>query len=59
MRCVVVGLGGRGRHWVQVCKEMDIVTLVAGVDPVEQRREEVKAKFGLKYEQLFSSLEEA
>ncbi|MFA4016181.1 MAG: hypothetical protein RUDDFDWM_001284 [Candidatus Fervidibacterota bacterium] len=59
MRCVVVGLGGRGKHWVQVCKEMDIVTLVAGVDTVEQRREEVKSKFGLKDEQLFSSLEEA
>jgi hypothetical protein len=38
---------------------MDIVTLVAGVDPVEQRREEVKAKFGLRDEQLFPSLEEA
>jgi len=59
MRCVVVGLGGRGQHWVQVCKEMDIVTLVAGVDPVEQRREEVKAKFGLRDEQLFPSLEDA
>ncbi len=59
MRCVVVGLGRRGQHWVQVCQEMDIVTLVAGVDPVERRREEAKAKFGLKDKQLFSSLEEA
>lgn len=59
MRCIVVGLGGRGQHWVSVCQQMDIVTLVAGVDPVDKRREEVKAKFGLKDEQLFASLEDA
>lgn len=59
MRCIVVGLGGRGQHWVSVCQQMDIVTLVAGVDPVDERREEVKAKFGLKDEQLFASLEDA
>ncbi|MCS7192194.1 MAG: Gfo/Idh/MocA family oxidoreductase [Armatimonadetes bacterium] len=59
MRCIVVGIGSRGKHWVQICQEMEMVTLVAGVDPVPERREEVKAKFGLKGEQLFSSLEEA
>ncbi len=59
MRCIVVGLGGRGKHWLQVCQEVDFVTLVAGVDISAERREEVKARFGLKSEQLFPSLEEA
>ncbi len=60
MRTVVVGLGGRGQHWLQVCQEMgDKVSVMAGVDPVTERREQVKARFGLKSEQLFPSLEEA
>ncbi len=60
MRTIVVGLGGRGQHWLYVCQEMrDRVTVVAGVDPVAERREQAKAKFGLKDEQLFPSLEEA
>ncbi len=59
MRCILVGLGGRGKHWLQVCQEMDIVTLVAAVDSVAERRDEAKNEFGLKEEQLFPSLEEA
>ncbi len=59
MRCIVVGLGGRGKHWVQVCQEMDIVEIAAGVDPMPERRNEVMQKFGLSESQLFPSLEEA
>jgi len=60
LRCVLVGLGGRGRHWVRVCQEMaELVALVACVEPVAERREQAKAQLSLRDEQLFPSLEAA
>ncbi|GBC99136.1 1,5-anhydro-D-fructose reductase [bacterium HR17] len=60
LRCVLVGLGNRGRHWLQVCQQMgDWVTLVACVEPIAERREQAKAQWGLRDEQLFASLEDA
>lgn len=59
MRCIIVGLGSRGKHWVNVCREMESVELVACVDILEERRNEAKEKFGLSERQLFPTLEEA
>lgn len=56
LKAILVGLGARGQHWVQVCGKSDHVTVVAYVEPVEERRREVADKFQLPGDRLFASL---
>ncbi len=59
MRVVLVGLGGRGRSWLQVCRRHADVEVVACVEPVPARREEAASRFGVPADRLFASLDEA
>lgn len=59
VRCILVGLGARGRHWLQVCQKSGLVRVVAGVEILPERRKELREKFGFPSERLFPSLKEA
>lgn len=59
MRGILVGLGNRGRYWVQVCQQSEEVEMVAFVEPVEERREQARERFQLPPERFFASLEQA
>ena len=59
LKGILVGLGARGGHWVNVCKSSEHVELVAYVDSVEEKRKEAVEKFSLSEQVLFSDVEEA
>jgi predicted dehydrogenase len=59
MQGILVGLGGRGRHWLQVCRQSSAVDIVAYVEPIAERREHVKAEFHIPDEKWFESLDDA
>lgn len=59
MRGIVVGLGGRARSWVQVCRRTEGVELVGFVEPVDANREAAREQLELPPSQLFRTLEEA
>lgn len=56
MKAILVGLGGRGRHWLRDCRRHPDVEIVAYVEPAVQNREHVKREFGLSESQIFSDL---
>ena len=55
---IMVGLGGRARSWLEVCRRNPDVTLVGCVDIVQEQRERMAEQFKLPQEQLFASLRE-
>lgn len=59
MKATIVGLGGRARSWVDVCKRNKDVTLVGYVEPVAEQRAKSAEALKLPGEQLFPSLKEA
>jgi len=59
MQAIVVGLGGRARSWVDVCRRNPEVELVGYVDNVPEQRTQMAEQLKLPQEQLFSSLGEA
>ncbi len=59
MRGIVVGLGGRARSWVQVCRRNAGVDLVGFVEPMEENRRAAQEQFSLPDTLLFSRLEDA
>jgi len=59
IRLIHVGLGVRGRHWIDVVRDRDDYTSVAYVDAVEQAVRDVRALPGLADARFFASLGEA
>ena len=59
MKGVLVGMGGRGQSWIQVCGRNADVELVAFVDSVEAQRRSVAEKFKLPPGRTFASLGDA
>ena len=57
-RCILTGLGGRGRHWLQAVQKRDDVEIVAGVEPSEANRQ-IAIEKGMAPDKIFSSLEDA
>jgi predicted dehydrogenase len=59
LRGIVVGLGSRGRTWIEACRLHEDVELVGFVEPVDANREAAQQQFGFSSEQLFSGLDMA
>ncbi len=59
MKGILVGLGGRGQSWIQVCRRASDVELVGYVEPVDEQRKAVAEKLDLPSEQLFATFDEA
>jgi predicted dehydrogenase len=59
LRGIIVGLGGRARSWINVCRRSSDVELVGYVEPVEERRRAYAEQFQIPEAQLFRSLDEA
>jgi predicted dehydrogenase len=57
-RCILTGLGGRGRHWLKAVNGRDDVDVVAGVEPMEANAAKA-VEMGLAPERIFQSLDEA
>jgi len=58
-RCIVAGLGGRGRYWVSEIKQRDDCEIVAAVEPMEANRQKAIQEQGLSPDIIFESLDEA
>ncbi|HEU4753719.1 MAG TPA: Gfo/Idh/MocA family oxidoreductase, partial [Armatimonadota bacterium] len=56
---IVVGLGGRGLHWLAQVRERDDCRIVAYVEPSEANRARAVREHGVPEEQVFPSLEGA
>lgn len=56
MKGIIVGLGGRARSWIDVCRRNGQVDLVGYVEPMEKNRRAVGEQFSLPAEALFSDL---
>ncbi|MSS71721.1 MAG: Gfo/Idh/MocA family oxidoreductase [Candidatus Latescibacteria bacterium] len=59
MKGILVGMGGRGRSWIQVCKRNADVKLVAFVEPAEAQRKAVAEQFEIPADRTFVSLADA
>ncbi len=59
IRIIHVGVGGRGRHWLEYVAEHPDFTSVACVDVSEKALEEAREAPGQTHGQFFSTLEEA
>lgn len=59
MRGILVGLGGRAKSWLDVCRRNAEVELVGFVEVSPARRERVTAEWNLPKEHVFESLETA
>jgi len=59
MRAILVGLGGRGRHWLQNCRKHPDVDLVAVVEPAEENKKRAVDELDVSGDQLFDSLSDA
>jgi predicted dehydrogenase len=59
MRAIIVGLGGRGRGWLNDCRENPDVEVVACVEPGEENQRRAISELGVKKEQLFDDLNAA
>jgi predicted dehydrogenase len=57
-RCILTGLGGRGRYWLDVLQKRDDVEVVAGVEPNEANQIRAVEK-GLSQDKIFPSLDDA
>jgi predicted dehydrogenase len=59
IRAVVMGLGGRGRHWTRDILASQAFELAGVVDPDGQRRERAAAETGLAADRQFADLDDA
>ncbi len=59
IRIIHVGVGGRGRHWLEYVAEHPDVTPVACVDVNDQTLQEARGMAGQEHGQFFSDLKEA
>ena len=59
LKGIVVGLGGRARSWVEVCRRTPGVELVAYVEPVEEHRRRAQEQFAIPDAHVYGRLEEA
>lgn len=58
-RALVVGLGGRARSWVEVCRRNDAVELVGYVEPSAEQATRAVEGLGLDRSLVFAYVEEA
>ena len=59
MKAIIVGLGGRGRHWLKTCRAHSDVEVVACVEPFEKNRNLAVKDFEVSESILFESLNDA
>ena len=59
MKAILVGLGGRGRHWVRVCRDFGTVELVAYVEPAANIRKLAITELAIAENTIHASLAEA
>ena len=59
MKGILVGVGGRGRHWASTVTQSDAAELVAFVEPAEAMRQQATEQFGIAEDQWFESLGDA
>lgn len=59
LRGIVVGMGGRGRSWVQVCGRCAGVDLAGYVEPAEASRRAAREQFSIPDARMFPTLEAA
>lgn len=57
-RCILTGLGGRGRHWLAQLQKRDDVEVVAGIEPSEAN-EQIAIEKGMAPDRIYPSLEDA
>ena len=57
-RCILTGLGGRGRHWLSAVQKRDDVEVVAGVEPSEANQT-IAIEKGMAPEKIFPALDDA
>ena len=56
LKAILCGLGGRGRHWLEACREYDGVDLAAVVEPAPANRERALAELAVPEDLLFDDL---
>ncbi len=59
MKCIIVGLGGRGLYWYRECMESPGTEVVACVKPTQKNMERVTGEYGVDPGIIFPSLQEA
>ena len=59
LKAILCGLGGRGRHWLEACREYDGVDLAAVVEPAPANRERALAELAVPEDLLFEDLDTA
>ncbi|MYK40061.1 MAG: hypothetical protein F4049_07555, partial [Gemmatimonadetes bacterium] len=59
MKAILVGLGGRGRYWLDQCRKQRDVDVVACVEPSAQNRERAVAQCALAERFIYRDLGEA
>ena len=59
MKAILVGLGGRARHWQAACDQHPEVEWVAYVEPSEQNKNRAIAERGVPADLIFDDLGDA
>ncbi len=59
MKAILVGLGGRGRSWLNVCREHEDVEPVAYVEPAPANKQRAVKDWGVPEERIYDALEQA
>lgn len=59
MKCIITGLGNRGRYWINNIAKRDDCEAVAFVEPSEANRARAVEQLGLDAEKIFSSFDAA
>ncbi len=59
LKAILCGLGGRGRHWLQACRDHDGVDLAAVVEPAPANRERALTELAVAEDLLFEDLTSA
>jgi predicted dehydrogenase len=59
MKCIITGLGNRGRYWISEIKQREDCEIVGYVEPFETNRQRAINEDGISENQIFASLDEA
>lgn len=59
MKGILVGVGGRGRHWIKVCRDFGGVELLAFVEPSAENRQRASSEFSIAADKFHNSLGDA
>ena len=59
MKAILVGLGGRGRHWLRDCRRHPDVEIIAYVEPAAENRERAVRELEVPEAQIFDGLSDA